>query len=202
MSHHTDTPSPRKQNMFCNDHQPCAPKHLLLLLPALAATVAMLALSAAAALATEPAPPCPNAQLRAEQPFASGLPDCRAYEMVSPLEKGDDGVSSVASRAAASGNAVSYFSRGSFEDPVSASLEGRYLSRRKGDRAGRRGIFRLPIPTIETNALIRRSKNCCSRKSFARACAEHRHTSGGWSARGLHQSIYRQYGRRLLSGGL
>ncbi len=33
---------------------------------------------------------CTNEQLRAEQPYGLGLPDCRAYEMVSPIEKDDN----------------------------------------------------------------------------------------------------------------
>jgi hypothetical protein len=62
--------------------------------------VAAFALLAAGALATTPAlaaagEGCPNEQLRHEtnvnpttgQPYSLGLPECRAYEMVSPLEK-------------------------------------------------------------------------------------------------------------------
>ncbi len=73
---------------------------------------------------------CSNEQLRAEQPFGSALPDCRAYEMVSPLEKNGDGASFVDSRASVSGEAVAYFSPGGFAAPKSALLEGRYVSRR------------------------------------------------------------------------
>ena len=57
---------------------------------------------------------CANEQLRAEQPFALGLGDCRAYEMVSPLGKDDNGVDGLDSRAAVGGGAVVYFSQGSF----------------------------------------------------------------------------------------
>ena len=74
---------------------------------------------------------CGNEQLRAEQPYGLGLADCRAYEMVSPLAKDDNGVSFVDSRAAAGGEAVSYFSLGSFAGPRSDLLEGRYVSRRE-----------------------------------------------------------------------
>ena len=73
---------------------------------------------------------CANEQLRAEQPFASALADCRAYEMVSPLAKDDSGVSYLDSHAAAGGEAITYFSVGSFAEPRSALLEGPYLSRR------------------------------------------------------------------------
>ncbi len=91
----------------------------------------ILALVPASALATGSEASCPNAQLRTEQPFASALPDCRAYEMVSPLEKDDNGVTYIDSRAAVSGEAVTYLSTGSFADPKSALLEDRYLARRE-----------------------------------------------------------------------
>ena len=74
--------------------------------------------------------PCSNEQLRAEQPFGLALADCRAYEMVSPLEKNDNGASFVDSRASVSGEAVAYLSPGSFANPKSAILESRYISRR------------------------------------------------------------------------
>ena len=96
--------------------------------------------------------PCSNEGLRAEQAYGLSLPDCRAYEMVSPLRKGDDGVSSIASRAAASGDAASYFSRGSFANPMSALLEGRYLSRRGMDGWSTQNIS-PPYDDYRTNAL-------------------------------------------------
>src|ERR1700675_1113280 len=89
-----------------------------------------LAFSTATALAAEPEAPCSNEQLRAEQPFASALPDCRAYEMVSPLVKGDDGVSALGSRAAVGGEAIVYSSLGSFAEPRSATLQDAYIARR------------------------------------------------------------------------
>jgi hypothetical protein len=73
---------------------------------------------------------CANEQLRAEQSFASGLGDCRAYEMVSPLAKDDNGVDGLDGRAAAGGEAIMYFSQGSFAEPRSALLNVPYISRR------------------------------------------------------------------------
>jgi len=73
---------------------------------------------------------CANEQLRSEQPFAAGLGDCRAYEMVSPLAKDDNGVNGLDARAAVGGGAIVYFSQGSFAEPRSALLNVPYLSRR------------------------------------------------------------------------
>ena len=73
---------------------------------------------------------CSNEGLRAEQSFGLSLPDCRAYEMVSPVQKGDNDIDVGGSRAAALGDAVTYLSPGSFADPKAAFLESRYISRR------------------------------------------------------------------------
>ena len=73
---------------------------------------------------------CPNEPVRGEQSFGLGLADCRAFEMVSPLGKGDDSVNYHDSRAGVSGEAVSFLSPGSFAEPRSALLAARYVSRR------------------------------------------------------------------------
>ncbi len=73
---------------------------------------------------------CANAQLRAEQPYGLTLPDCRAYEIVSPREKNDNNISFIGSRASVSGEALTYLSRGSFSEPQSAQLNSRYIARR------------------------------------------------------------------------
>ncbi len=59
---------------------------------------------------------CPNEQLRIEEPYALALPDCRAYEQVSPVEKNyADALGAVTSvRAAPSGEAVTFNSLGPF----------------------------------------------------------------------------------------
>jgi hypothetical protein len=88
---------------------------------------------------------CPNEQRRVEQPYGLKLPDCRAYEMVSPLETiGNDGTDSFipAGQVRASEDkekeaegeeatpAITYRSYGSFGDPVAADYESQVLSRR------------------------------------------------------------------------
>ena len=77
---------------------------------------------------------CPNEQLRSEQPYGLKLPDCRAYEMVSPLDKNDNNAVILESeqyvRASVSGEAITYASFGSFTEPVGAEFNSQYLSRR------------------------------------------------------------------------
>jgi hypothetical protein len=81
---------------------------------------------------------CSNAKLRTEQPFGLLLPDCRAYEQVSPLDKNDNdimlpgagGEGEDMARASVSGEAITYDSFGSFADPAGARFLGRYVSRR------------------------------------------------------------------------
>jgi hypothetical protein len=96
---------------------------------------------------------CPNKQRRAEQPFGLGLPDCRAYEMVSPVntegenateEEYDQRARAAEEGAAAQptteptpaqeGGAVTYVASGPFSgtaaEPLGATLENQYVSRR------------------------------------------------------------------------
>jgi hypothetical protein len=73
---------------------------------------------------------CPNEPLRAEQPYGLGLPDCRAYEMVSPPDKSDQDVGKGLVRASVSGEAVTYFSKGAFAEPAGEVFADRYLASR------------------------------------------------------------------------
>jgi sugar lactone lactonase YvrE len=78
-------------------------------------------------------PGCSNEVLRGEQSFGGGLPDCRAYELVSPVDKNgnDADVNPVFyDRAAVSGDAVTYESKGSFGAPSGAPFDSQYLSHR------------------------------------------------------------------------
>lgn len=74
---------------------------------------------------------CANEQLRVEQAYARELPDCRAYEMVSPVDKNDNSaVTESGTRASTSGEAITYRSAGSFASPVGARYRNQYVSRR------------------------------------------------------------------------
>jgi len=78
---------------------------------------------------------CPNEAVRAEsntnprtgQPYSTGLPECRAYEMVSPLEKGGSdalllgGSSGSSFPVAADGDAVQFLSQNAFGDAENAN---------------------------------------------------------------------------------
>jgi hypothetical protein len=89
---------------------------------------------------TNPAPGaeaenCPeNAQRRAEQPFAKALPDCRAYEQVSPVDTNDSNAVNRGGQAfihaSAKGEAITYNSFGSFAEPTGQTYESQYVSRR------------------------------------------------------------------------
>jgi hypothetical protein len=83
-----------------------------------------------------PPEPCPNEQLRFEQPFALALPECRAYEMVSPVDKGDyEAITTLspADRASVSGEAITYNSEGAFAEPEGTQYSSQYISRRGPD---------------------------------------------------------------------
>jgi hypothetical protein len=83
---------------------------------------------------------CPNAQARTEQPYGQALPDCRAYEMVSPPEKNGSDIDFQGGRASVplpgEPQAFTYQSTGSFSGPQGAGGLSRYLARRdpEGDR--------------------------------------------------------------------
>jgi hypothetical protein len=110
--------------------------------PALVAALGLIlaggALSASNAFASE-GEPCPNAQLRQEsklnqltgRPYSTELPDCRAYEQVSPPEKGqalvnDAGIGALGlkpfQQAAADGEGVMYGVTQALPGDTSSSL--------------------------------------------------------------------------------
>jgi chitodextrinase len=86
---------------------------------------------------TTPASPhgggCPNEQVRAGQPKGVGLPDCRAYEQVTPVVK--NGLNALGApggvHVSPSGDAVSFFSTGGMPGAVGApGANQRYVARR------------------------------------------------------------------------
>ena len=104
-----------------------------------ALVVVALALSASSALASTP---CPNEAVRAEsninpttdQPYSQGLPECRAYEMISPLEKQNRDAFLSNEFFPSLDDAVGWSSKGDFLEPNSFEISGTgdnlYLSRR------------------------------------------------------------------------
>lgn len=106
------------------------------------------------AAASTSAETCPNAQRRGEQPDSATLPDCRAYEMVSPTDtNGQDatlaensGAGSSGLRASFAGNAIAYESPGAFADPAGAGTGTEYLSRRQPDGWTTQAITPLQEP--------------------------------------------------------
>jgi hypothetical protein len=78
---------------------------------------------------------CPNEQLRRED-NSVGLPECRAYELVSPPQKGDadilaptfPGEPVISAQASPSGNAVAYQSVGAFAGAKASLGQNIYLS--------------------------------------------------------------------------
>ncbi len=113
-----------------------------------------------AAPGSEPPQKCPeNEQRRAEQPFAQALPDCRAYEMVSPLNtEGQDAtepeelLAPGKTRAAASGEAVTFGALGSYAEPEGAIFENQFLSRREPGGWSTRSIT-APSEAYQTGTL-------------------------------------------------
>lgn len=109
-----------------------------------------------AAPGSEPAQNCANEQRRAEQPYALALPDCRAYEMVSPLNTlGQDATDSFIDpvpRASVSGEAVTYASQGDFGEPGGNQVEDQFLSRRGSDGWLTQAITPLQNP-LQTHTL-------------------------------------------------
>jgi Tol biopolymer transport system component len=106
---------------------------------------------------TEPVPPqtCPNESVRAQQ-HATALPGCRAYEQVSPAEKGSgdivgDGETNI---AAADGEAITFDSRTSFGDTVGSGVSGHttFLARRRASGWTAHAIDPTPNPaSIQTS---------------------------------------------------
>ncbi|HEV2858484.1 MAG TPA: hypothetical protein VGW80_08800 [Solirubrobacterales bacterium] len=94
----------------------------------LVAVAAACSIGTGGALADEA--PCPNAEVRTEKSVL--LPDCRAYEQVSPADK-DYNVGfpePFAARSAAAGDAVTYSVNGPLPGSAAGAIQNIYVSRR------------------------------------------------------------------------
>ena len=86
---------------------------------------------------------CPNEALRDAEPYASTLPDCRAYEQVSPVDKGfadalgEPGIV----QASPSGNGVTFYSIPPLPGVAGAAGTETYLSTREGGGWATQGLF-------------------------------------------------------------
>lgn len=97
----------------------------ILLVAVSLAVVAGLAASRAAAA-------CPNETFRVGP--SAGLPECRAYEMVSPAQKGGAYVADIFdARVAPSGNTIGYYSFNAFAGDPASPLGTAYVARRGAD---------------------------------------------------------------------
>jgi hypothetical protein len=92
---------------------------------------------------------CPNALVRSAQ-FSSYLPDCRAYELVSPAHKSDANVEAepTLTQSAPSGDAIKYDSLTAFGDPQGIQTTGEeYIAQR-----GAEGWSNSPITPFQGGA--------------------------------------------------
>lgn len=100
-------------------------------------TLWMLTFSVAATAAS--AASCPNEALRTGP--SAGLGECRAYEMVSPVDKNGANVNQKTNvRTSPSGDAVSFFSTASFSGDPASPLGNAYVSRRGAESWGTESV--------------------------------------------------------------
>jgi hypothetical protein len=91
---------------------------------------------------------CPNEQLRGQDGHALRLPDCRAYEQVSPVDKDFTdalGESDVV-QSSPSGDGVTFFSHAPFPGVLSATSPSLYLSTRTGGEWSTQGLVPSTVP--------------------------------------------------------
>jgi hypothetical protein len=117
-------------------------------LPLLLLTFVCTVLGAGTIAAYAQAEGCPNEQLRRQDGYALGLPDCRAYEQVSPVDKNFTdalGESDIV-QSSASGDGVTFFSGAPFPGVLSATSIPLYLSTRADGEWSTQGLVPSTIP--------------------------------------------------------
>jgi hypothetical protein len=91
---------------------------------------------------------CLNEQLRGREGATLGLPDCRAYEQVSPVEKNFTDALGEADvvQSSPSGKEVTFFSHAPFPGVLSATGPSLYLSTRAGSEWSTQGLVPQTVP--------------------------------------------------------
>lgn len=91
---------------------------------------------------------CPNEQLRGQESYGLQLPDCRAYEQVSPVAKNFTDALGEADvvQSSPSGEGVTFFSVAPFPGVLSATGPSLYLSTRTGGEWSTQGLVPPTMP--------------------------------------------------------
>jgi hypothetical protein len=91
---------------------------------------------------------CPNEQLRGQEGAALRLPDCRAYEQVSPVEKNfaDALGETEVVQSSPSGGRVTFFSHAPFPGVLSATSPSLYLGTRSDGEWSTQGLVPATVP--------------------------------------------------------
>ena len=115
-------------------------------------TLVFTAVGAGTSAASAQAEDCPNEQLRGQEGTALRLPDCRAYEQVSPVAKNFADALGEAEvvQSSPSGGGVTFFSDAPFPGVLSATGSSLYLSTRAGGEWSTQGLVPQtghPLPT-------------------------------------------------------
>jgi hypothetical protein len=92
---------------------------------------------------------CPNEQLRGQEGYSLALPDCRAYEQVSPVDKNFTDALGEADvvQSSPSGDGLTFFSDAPFPGVLSATSTPLYLSTRADDEWSAQGLMPPTAPS-------------------------------------------------------